>query len=129
METRFHPSEITALDAYARTFGLTREQALQAALHNQSATLSTRSLGSSLRRRLLGRWFAPPSTEQLRQSVIVVDDYQGRQLVESVRRYQRASGCRSRFAVPRHALAAELLALGLVEPAPLPTGFGERSFC
>jgi hypothetical protein len=134
VETRFHASEIKMLDSYAAAHNLDREQALLLALRRQTKKLETKPVLSWWKRQLaLFRQEHSQSNHNigpLLAESTVLSYHLSKEDAQLVYEHWRRSGCRSVYAVPRHALIAELVSEGyLPVTTSLPLGFAVVAVC
>ena len=137
METRFHESEVALLDSYMERHSLgSRENALIHAIRSQldailagDKELPAPPTGAAWLLHRLGGVLPRLRRRRpdLTQTIVIADTYQGF-AIDRLYAYKHLNRCRSEFATPRHALLAELLDEGVIEPfeGGLPRGFDGR---
>ena len=119
VETRFHPSEVELLDAYAtRNNCGTREEALLLALRRQEVKVHGRLPLTKQERRAAERQGLPLrqgflDKKSLDQTVILSDELSDEDCT-LVKSYWERTGCQTAFGVPRHAFIAELIDEGVL---------------
>jgi hypothetical protein len=128
METRFHPAEYALLDRQAALLGVSIEDLLRYAVLTEARRRQSDAVLTRAERDQAWKTVNTPSLADIADSEIVVDEYLDPELIRLVDVYRQVTGCRTRFAVPRHAVVCELQREGLLPPDPPPVGFGCDSF-
>jgi hypothetical protein len=128
METRFHPSEYAFLNRQAALLGVSIEELLRYAVLEEARRREEDSVLTRAERVEAWKTVSPPSLVDIADSEIVVDEYLDVELIRLVDVYRQVTGCRTRFAVPRHAIVCELQREGLLPEGPAPVGFGTVAF-